>query len=134
METAIDQNDKSDLEFLEMLYKSDGLCLKVTNRKLIVFEESKYETKKPITRIIRGHSEIIGHPSFRRNAKDVYCSCTVSHFDPKTDQLYTGYFQAPTVGNVGHELVIREQFNSESDDMNLDRKAKARLREQNKNE
>ena len=129
-----DQNDKSDIEFLEMLCKSDGLCLKATNRKLIVFEEAKYETKKPITRIIRGHSEIIGHPTFRRNARDVYSSCTVSHFDPKTDQLYTGHFQAPEVGNVGHNLIIREQFNSESDDMNLDRKARARLREQNKNE
>ena len=129
-----DQNDKSDIEFLEMLCKSDGLCLKVTNRKLIVFEEAKYEAKSPVMRIVRGGSEIIDHPKFRRNARDVYKSCEVSHFDPKTDQLYTGHFQAPKVGNVGHELVIREQFNSESDDINLDRKARARLREQNKNE
>ncbi len=31
-------------------------------------------------------------------------------------------------------LKLRENFNSESDDINLDRKAKARLREQNKKE
>lgn len=38
------------------------------------------------------------------------------------------------MGNVGHVLKLRENFNSEKDDMNLDRKAKTRLREQNKKE
>ena len=85
-----------------------------------------------VATIKRGCSDIINEPRFRRNAKNVYKACEISHFDPKTDKLYTGYFEAPNVGDVGHTLQLREHFNSESDDMELDRKAKARCREMNK--
>jgi len=129
-----DQIDKSDLEYLEELCKSDGLCLKVTDGQLIVFEESKYESEPEVATIIRGSSNIIGEPRFNRKAKDVYKACEISHFDPKTDELYTGYFEAPNVGDVGHTLTLREHFNGESDDMSLDRKARARCREKNRNE
>ena len=129
-----DQNGKSDLEFLEDLCKSDGLCLKVSARQLIVFEEAKFEAEPTRLTIHEGISPIIDFPKFRRNAKDVYKACEVAHFDPKTDKTYVGFFEAPCVGNVGHTLKLREQFNSESDDINLDRKARARLREKNKNE
>ena len=40
----VDQNNKSDLAFIEELCKSDGLCLKISDAQLIVFEESKYDT------------------------------------------------------------------------------------------
>ena len=129
-----DQVDKSDLEYLEELCKSDGLCLKITDGQLIVFEESKYESEPPVVTIIRGSSNIIGEPRFRRRAKDVYKACEISHFDPKTDELYQGYFEAPNVGDVGHTLTLREHFNGEGDDISLNRKAKARCREKNRNE
>ena len=129
-----DQNDKSDLEFLEELCKSDGLCMKVTDSQLIVFEESKYDAEPAVVTIMRGSTNIIGFPRFLRNAKNIYTACEIAYFDPKTDKTYKGHFEAPTVGDVGHTLKIRENFNGETDDINLNRKAKARLREQNKNE
>ena len=129
-----DQNDKSDLEFLEELCKSDGLCMKVTDSQLIVFEESKYEAKPAVTTIIKGSTDIIGYPRFNRNAKNIYKACEIAYFDPKTDETYIGYFEAPNTSSVGHTLKLRESYNSESDDRNLDRKAKARLREKNKYE
>lgn len=129
-----DQNDKSDMEFIEELCKSDGLCLKVTDSQLIVFDESKYDTLETVINIKKGSSHIIGIPKFKRNAKNIYTSCEISYFDSKTDKIYKGFFKPENVGNVGHVLKLRENFNSEKDDMNLNRKAKARLREQNKKE
>lgn len=129
-----DQIDKSDLEFLEELCKSDGLCLKVTDSQLIVFEEMKYEAKPEIKVIRKGDDDIIGDPTFTRNAKDVYKACEVSHFCPKTDETYVGYFEVPDAPDVGHTLKLRENYNSENDDINLDRKAKARAREKNRDE
>jgi len=128
-----DQNDKSDLDFLEELCKSDGLCMKVTDGQLIIYEESKYEAKPAVIVIRKGSSNILGHPRFARNAKDVYKACEICYYCPKTDETYTGYFEAPDV-EVGHTLKLRENYNSESDDINLDRKARARLREMNKYE
>lgn len=129
-----DQNDKSDLDFLEELCKSDGLCMKVTDGQLIIFEESKYDAMPAAIKIRRGSSDILGRPKFKRNAKNIYTSCEITYFDSKTDKTYKGFFQAPKVGKVGQKLKLRENYNSKNDDINLDRKAKARLREQNKNE
>ena len=129
-----DQNDKSDLEFLEELCKSDGLSMKITKRQLIIFEESKYEALPAVATIRKGSRNIIGFPRFERNSKDVFKACEISYFDPKTDETYTGYFEAPDAPDVGHTLKLRESYNSEVDDMHLDRKSMARLRERNKNE
>jgi len=129
-----DQNDKSDLDFLEELCKSDGLCMKVTDGQLIIYEESKYEGKPTVATITKGDSNIIGVPNFNRDAKDVYKACEIQYYCPKTDETYVGYFETPNAPDVGHTLKLRENYNSESDDINLDRKAKARLREENKYE
>ena len=129
-----DQNDKSDLDFLEELCKSDGLCMKVTDGQLIMYEESKYEAESAVATITKGDSNIIGTPNFSRDAKDVYKACEIQYYCPKTDETYVGYFEAPNAPEVGHTLKLRENYNSESDDINLDRKAKARLREKNKYE
>ena len=129
-----DQNDKSDLDFLAQLCKSDSLCVKVTKGKLIVFEERKYEAEAEVTAIVKGSADIIGKPRFSRNAKDVYKACEIKYFCPKTDELYVGYFENPNAPEMGHTLKLREDYNSESDDINLDRKSRARLREKNKNE
>ena len=129
-----DQNNKSDLAFIEELCKSDGLSLKISDVQLIVFEESKYDTLPPVGKIIRGASLISGNPKFRRNAKNIYTACEISFTDSKTDKTYMGRFDAPNVEQVGHVLKLNEKFNAESDDMDFERKAKARLREQNKKE
>ena len=130
----IDQNYKSDLSFIEELCKSDGLCVKISDGQLIVFEESKYDALPPIGKVVKGSSSIAGKPKFRRNAKNIYRACEISFTDSKTDETYKGQFAAPNVGTVGHILKLNESFNSEADDMNFERKAKARLREQNKKE
>ncbi len=127
-----DQSNISDLEFIEGLCKSDGLCLKVSNSNLIVYEEAKYDIIDSAITITRGKSNIIGMPSFQRNAKNIYKACEITYFDSNTDKSYRGYFEVSA--HTGHILKLQEQFNGKSDDVNLDRKAKARLREQNKNE
>ena len=86
-----------------------------------------------VVTIRKGSSSILDHPQCNRNAKDVYKACEISYFCPKTDETYIGYFAAPGV-DVGHTLNLRENYNAESDDMSLDRKARARLREMNKYE
>ncbi|MCL1996821.1 MAG: hypothetical protein FWG63_11490 [Defluviitaleaceae bacterium] len=130
----IDQNSKSDLKFLEQLCKSDGLCLKITDGQLIVYEEQKYEQQAAVATIVKGESYVIGFPNFTRNAKEIYKVCEISYYCPKTDRLYQGYFAVPNAPDVGHVLKLREDYNSEGDDINLDRKAKARAIEKNKYE
>ena len=102
---------------IEELCKSGGLCLKVYANQLVVFKEAVFEAELSMGAIIEGKSPIIGFPSFKRDAKDVYKSCEVSHFDPKNDKTYVGHIEATNVGDVGHTLTIRVRFDSESDDI-----------------
>jgi len=129
-----EQNNKSDLAFLEELCKSDGLCVKVTDGQLVIFEESKYDQMEAVGTIEKGVSLYKGKPKFARNAKNIYSACEIAFTDSRTDKTYKGRFEALNVGNVGHVLKVNEKFNSKTDDIQYNRKAKARLREQNKNE
>lgn len=130
----IDQNDKSDLQFLQELCKSDGLSMKISNGQLIIFEEWKYEQAPSVMTIEKGQKNIIGKPKFNRNSKDVYRAAEITFFNPQDDVTYVGFFEDTSAFAVGHIFRDRERFNSVRDDINLDRKARARLREKNKNQ
>lgn len=129
-----EQNNDSDLHYLENLCKGEGLAVKISGKQLIVFDEAKYDTFEPVCTLEVGKAYFYGYPSFKRNAKNIYGGCEIKYFDSKTDKTYTGVFNAPGMEKINKVLKLRERFNSETDDINYDRKAKARLREQNKKE
>jgi len=129
-----EQSGESDLSYLEKLCKAEGLAIKISGKQLVVFNEEKYDTLAPVMTLEVGKSCFYGYPSFKRNAKNIYSGCEIKYFDSKTDKTYTGTFNAPNTGNVKKILRLREKFNSETDTIDYNRKAKARLREQNKKE
>lgn len=129
-----EQSNESDLSYLEKLCKAEGLAIKISGGQLIIFDEAKYDSLPPSVILEVGKSYFYGYPTFKRNAKNIYGCCEIKYFDSKTDKTYTGIFKAPDMGNVKKILRLQEKFNSESDTIDYNRKAKARLREQNKKE
>ncbi|MHB0864763.1 phage late control D family protein [Paenibacillus sp. SEL3] len=74
-----DQTDVSDLAFLNDLCKQEGIALKVTGKKLVLFDEYVYEQKLPALTIERGVSDIISY-GFSFTTQDVaYAGCEVSY-------------------------------------------------------
>lgn len=74
-----DQTDVSDLSFLNDLCKQEGIALKVTGKKLVLFDEYVYEQKPPALTIERGVSDIISY-GFTFSTQDVaYAGCEVSY-------------------------------------------------------
>ncbi|KAF6636513.1 late control protein [Paenibacillus sp. EKM208P] len=74
-----DQTDVSDLAFLNDLCKQEGIALKVTGKKLVLFDEYVYEQKPPALTIERGVSDIISY-GFSFTTQDVaYAGCEVSY-------------------------------------------------------
>jgi phage protein D len=74
-----DQTDVSDLAFLNDLCKQEGIALKVTGKKLVLFDEYIYEQKEPALTIERGVSDIISY-GFTFSTQDVaYAACEVSY-------------------------------------------------------
>ncbi len=129
-----EQSGEADLAYLEKLCKAEGLAVKISGKQLVIFDEAKYDTFEPIVTLEAGKSYFYGYPSFKRNAKNIYSGCEIKYFDSKTDKTYTGIFNAPNMKGVNKILKLQEKFNSESDTIDYNRKAKARLREQNKKE
>lgn len=129
-----EQSNETDLSFLEKLCKAEGLAMKISGKQLVVFDEAKYDTLEAVVNLELGKSYFYGYPSFKRNAKNIYSGCEIKYFDSKTDKTYTGTFNAPNMKNVKKILKLQEKFNSETDTIDYNRKAKARLREQNKKE
>lgn len=129
-----EQSNESDLSYLEKLCKAEGMAIKISGKQLIIFDEAKYDTLPPVITLAVEESYFYGYPTFKRNAKNIYSGCEIKYFDSKTDKTYTGVFNAPNMGKVKKILRLQEKFNSETDTIDYNRKAKARLREQNKNE
>ncbi len=74
-----DQQDVSDLGFLNTLCKQEGIALKVTGKKLILFDERVYEQKPAALTLTRGVSDILSY-SFAFSAQDVaYVACEISY-------------------------------------------------------
>lgn len=126
----IDQRNESDLAFLKRVCDSEGISLKVTDEKLAVFSQKKYEDKKPIMTIVYGQSDIVGSVKFSSQAYDLYKECKVSYWDPKKKKYISKTFSDPNVKS-GEVNKLNKRCDSIAE---AERLAKARLRELNKGE
>ena len=77
-----DQKRESDLAFLMRLCESAGLSLKVTDTKLVIFDQASYEKKPPVKVLTLGEAEILSW-DFTAAVSESYKSVTVKYRDPK---------------------------------------------------
>lgn len=77
-----DQDRESDLKFLSRLCEESGLSLKLTDEKIVIFDQASYESKPAIRTLTLGVSNILSW-SFEAQHSDTYKSCTVTYRDPK---------------------------------------------------
>ena len=76
-----DQKRESDLVFLQKLCKEEGANLKLSDGKLIIFDQKSYEKKAPVMTITMGRSEVLKW-EFSQELADAYKSVTVTYRDP----------------------------------------------------
>ena len=148
----VKQDKASDLEFLMRLCRDAGASVKVTDGRLVVFDQRSYERKDPIGSIVLGTSGVISW-NFSTQKAETYRSVKVSWRSPKQKSKVTAasYYNrdfekqkpAKTSGNPavneyvyadpdapedGQEFEIRKKCSSRAD---AERLAKAKLRELN---
>lgn len=82
----IDQNDQSDLEFLEAQIKDAGLMMKVKRRQIIIFSEREYEEKEP-TLVLKYGSPLILGWSFSSKDADTASEAEVEFTNPETGKV-----------------------------------------------
>lgn len=119
----IEQNKEEDCKFLYSLCETYGLAMKVYNKKLIIYDEEKYERKSTIATIKESESEVISW-SYNTTLTGTYTGARVSYSDPVTDKT--------EIVNIGSGDRILDVNVSASDKADAEKKGKAKLRAENK--
>ena len=132
-----EQTEQSDLSFLLALVKDHGLALKVTENKVVIFDESKYEEAEPKITIVKpgtfyasgsgiSVTDILGY-SLSNRSRDIYKACHVRYQHGKKKEVIEATFTDPEK-KEGKTLEIKEEVENIAE---AERLAKKRLREKN---
>lgn len=135
-----EQTEQSDLSFLYAICKDKGLALKISDKKIIIFDEAKYEAEKAKITIVKPGTVykkesgmkylFVGTGySLRTKIRDIYAACRVSYQQGSSKSNIEATYTA--AGKNGKTLQVNEQVESVAEALNL---AKKRLREKNKDE
>lgn len=124
----IEQSEQSDLSFLQKLCEDAALSLKVTGDKIVVFDDTKYESIDPIATITKDRVT-----SYRLNAKtrEIYKACLVEYHESKKKEGISYMYELPNPPPTGRVLRVNERVTTLSE---AERLAKKRLRQKNKEE
>lgn len=136
----VDQVQMTDLKFLYKLCSDAGISIKVTDKKLVIFDEAEYESKGAVRKLVRCKDDIISY-SFSTDSKEIYTEATVSYHDTETGEQIEGSFKPPNAPKTGHKLKVYERCDFSGNyapkaakDATAKKLAKKKLREKNKNE
>lgn len=119
----IEQNKEEDCKFLYSLCETYGLAMKVYNKKLIIYDEEKYEKKSAIATIKENDSEVIDW-RYITTLTGTYTGARVSYSDPETDKT-----EVVKIGSGNRILDVNVTASSKAD---AEKKGKAKLRAENK--
>ncbi|GIO09674.1 hypothetical protein J31TS6_57020 [Brevibacillus reuszeri] len=125
----IEQTEETDLVFLMRLCNDAGLCLKVTDKQLAIFDEQKYEDRPAIDTIKRNDPSIKNFRT-RTTTQGLYRACRVEYHSPKRKKNIAYTFTPRNAPKTGRTLYINQRVSSIGEAQRL---AKKKLREANKN-
>lgn len=102
----------SDITFLQKLCKDAGISLKVTSKKIVLFDKAEYEKKEAVRTIKRGEADILKYSFSTSSVDTTYSSCRVKYTDPETKKTFEATYEAPDADKDGQVLEINEKVES----------------------
>ena len=126
LQERAEQSEQTDLSFLQKLCKDAGLSLKVTDKKIVIFDVSKYEQADPVLEIVNGTSAVKSFEC-RQTVHEIYKACHVKYKHSKKDEFIEFTFTDPK-REKGETLEINEKVESVAEAEKL---AKKKLHEKN---
>lgn len=124
-----EQKEKSNLAFLHKLCTDNGLALKVSDNKIIIFDAEKYEQQEPVATLKYGDG-VIKNFSGRATISKIYKSCRVKYQHGKQAEKFD-YTYSDDSKSDGMTFEINKKVESQAEAEKL---AKKELRKKNKDE
>ncbi|WP_036601639.1 phage late control D family protein [Paenibacillus sophorae] len=125
----IEQTDVSDMAFLLDAATKEGIAVKVSGGKLVLFDEFRYETKPAVATITRGKDNVLDYSFSWSFASKAYRSAILTYTDSSKKKTYKATYTPPGAPRSGPVLNLNEQVSSQAEAARIARK---RLRERNK--
>ena len=125
-----EQSEQSDLEFLKNTCKDYGLSVKISDDKLIIYDEESYQERPSVSEIKSGDSHVISW-NFSTKAAGIYKSARVRYHDAKKNQTFIAQEDDNNTEGTSRILEINERVENEADAKLL---AHKRLKEANSRE
>jgi hypothetical protein len=127
----VEQSSESDIAFLSRLCYNAGIALKITDSKIVMFDEQQFEGRTPLITLRKGRSDIISW-RFSTNLNDtVYGRSHVYWTNPNNGQTIEYVYTPRDADPNAPTLVINERVSDRNAARNL---AMRRLRQKNKSE
>ena len=124
-----DQNNESDLSFLQKLCKEQDYCLKVSDNQLIIYDADKYEQAP--AQFTLTDSDIESY-TLKTQSHDLYTACKVEYYDEDKKEANNYTYTSDNGGMVtGQTLIVKKRVKSLAEAKEL---AERSLRTKNKNE
>ena len=92
----VEQSEEPDLVFIKRICKDNGLCTKVADNKLVIFDEAKYDKQDAIAVIDKYDATELEDYEFHSKVREIYTACTVTYQQSKEKEKITATFEAPT--------------------------------------
>ena len=118
----VEQTRQSDIEFLRKLCQDAGISIKVTDGKLVLYDQAEYEAKAPVLTIEEGaKGGYIKYKLHSGSADTQYAKCRVRYMDPNTGKCIEGTAEDSSVsgdqclevkakvGNVGEAQALAKK-------------------------
>ena len=125
----VEQTRQSDIDFLRKLCQDAGISIKVTDGKLVLYDQAEYEAKAPVLTIEEGaKGGYIKYKIHSGSADTKYAKCRVRYMDPNTGKCIEGTAEESSVSG-DQCLEVKAKVGSVGEAKTL---AKKRLRLHNK--
>lgn len=124
----LEQVKESDIAFLSRMCKKVGISLKVSNKAIILFDQSKFEKEEAVMTVTPDCGLITY--DLKETANDAeYNKCTVKYTNPKTKKTISGSYELKNIEDGKSFTVTDEKVSSKAEAQSL---AKKKLREKNR--
>ena len=124
------QIEQDDLSFLHKLCLDAALALKVTDTKIVIYDEVEYEGHAAVTTLTRGESRILSM-NIKPKLAETYKDAKVKYNDTSKDVTHVSLIDDEGVEESGQTLQVTQRVRSEAEAEDL---AKSKLHEANKKE
>lgn len=88
--SRVEQSKQTDIAFLKKLCQDCGYSLKITKNKIVIFDQSKYESQQEVAKFTFGDGSYIKWSFTTGEGQTEYDKCIVQYTDPRTGKVIKG--------------------------------------------